>query len=55
VTSAITDRDFTIATIVPSSGMSTSDSDESVPADAVPATDATRGAEDKDSPAQTQS
>ena len=50
---AITDRDFTIATIVPSSGMSASTSDE-VAADAVPATDATRGDEDKDEPAQTQ-
>jgi large subunit ribosomal protein L25 len=35
VTSAITDRDFTIATVVPSSGM-TAAPDE-VPADAVPA------------------
>ncbi len=51
--SAITDRDFTIATIVPSSGM-TAGADGDVPADAVPATDATRGDEDKDEPAQTQ-
>jgi large subunit ribosomal protein L25 len=51
--SAITDRDFTIATIVPSSGMTASTDDE-VAADAVPATDAARGDEDKDEPAQTQ-
>jgi large subunit ribosomal protein L25 len=54
VTSAITDRDFTIATIVAPSGMSTSDAGDDVPADEVPATDATRGDEDKDDPAQTQ-
>jgi large subunit ribosomal protein L25 len=54
VTSAITDRDFTIATIVAPSGMSTSDAGDEVPADEVPATDATRGDEDKDDPAQTQ-
>ena len=37
VSSAITDRDFTIATIVAPSGMSTSEGDEqSAPADAVP-------------------
>ena len=52
VESAITDRDFTIATIVPSSGM-TEDTDDT-PADAVPATEATPGDEDKDHPAQTQ-
>ena len=52
--SAITDRDFTIATIVAPSGMSTSDAGDDVAADAVPATDATRGDEDEDSPAQTQ-
>lgn len=51
--SAITDRDFTIATIVPSSGM-TASTDDDVAADAVPATDAARGDEDKDEPAQTQ-
>jgi large subunit ribosomal protein L25 len=51
--SAITDRDFTIATIVPSSGM-TAGSDDEVAADAVPATDAVPGDEDKDEPAQTQ-
>jgi large subunit ribosomal protein L25 len=50
--SAITDRDFTIATIVPSSGM-TAGADE-VAADAVPATEAAGGEEDKDEPAQTQ-
>jgi large subunit ribosomal protein L25 len=52
--SAITDRDFTIATIVAPSGLSTSDAGDTTPADAVPATDATPGDEDKDSPAQTQ-
>jgi large subunit ribosomal protein L25 len=51
--SAITDRDFTIATIVPSSGMTASTDDE-VAADAVPATEATRGDEEQDEPAQTQ-
>ena len=51
--SAITDRDFTIATIVPSSGM-TASADDEVAADAVPATDAAPGDEDKDEPAQTQ-
>ena len=63
VESAITDRDFTIATIVPSSGM-TDDTPEpepfetptaDVPADEVPALRATRGDEDGDHPAQTQS
>jgi large subunit ribosomal protein L25 len=52
--SAITDRDFTIATIVAPSGMSTSDAGDAVPADQVPATDATRGDEEEDHPAQTQ-
>jgi len=52
--SAITDRDFTIATIVAPSVMSTSDSGDETPADSVPATDATPGDEDKDEPAQTQ-
>jgi large subunit ribosomal protein L25 len=52
--SAITDRDFTIATIVAPSGMSTSDAGDTTAADEVPATDATRGDEDKDEPAQTQ-
>ena len=51
--SAITDRDFTIATIVAPSGMSTSDAGDTA-ADEVPATDATRGDEDEDSAAQTQ-
>ena len=51
-TSAITDRDFTIATIVPSSGMTASE--DEVAADAVPATEAAPGDEDKDEPAQTQ-
>lgn len=57
VTSAITDRDFTIATIVPSSGskMDAEDAAEAeVAADEVPATDATRGDEAEDHPAQTQ-
>ena len=53
VSSAITDRDFTIATIVAPSGMSTSDAGDTA-ADEVPATDATRGDEDEDSAAQTQ-
>ena len=62
VESAITDRDFTIATIVPSSGM-TEDTAEpeafetptaDVPADEVPALRATRGDEEEDHPAQTQ-
>ncbi len=50
--SAITDRDFTIATIVASSGMAADAGGADVPADAVPATDATRGDEDEDEPAQ---
>ena len=58
VTSAITDRDFTIATIVPSSGaqLEAEDAaaDAEVPADEVPATEAERGDEAEDSPAQTQ-
>ena len=58
VESAITDRDFTIATIVPSSGsvMEAQDAaaEAEVPEDEVPATDATPGDEDEDSPAQTQ-
>ncbi|HEX8668813.1 MAG TPA: 50S ribosomal protein L25/general stress protein Ctc [Allosphingosinicella sp.] len=58
VESAITDRDFTIATIVPSSGavMDAQDAaaEAEVPADEVPASDATRGDEDEDDPAQTQ-
>jgi large subunit ribosomal protein L25 len=51
VSSAITDRDFTIATIVPSSGMTAETADGEIPADAVPATDATRGDEEEDHPA----
>jgi large subunit ribosomal protein L25 len=54
VTSAITDRDFTIATIVAPSGMSTSDAGDDVPVDEVPATDATRGDEEEDQPGQSQ-
>ena len=56
VESAITDRDFTIATIVPSSGsvMEAEDANADAPdADEVPATEATRGDEDEDHPAQT--
>jgi large subunit ribosomal protein L25 len=54
-TSAITDRDFTIATIAAPSVMSTADeAGDEVPADEVPATDATRGDEEEDHPAQTQ-
>ena len=49
-TAAITDRDFTIATIVGSS--SVTDGGDAPAADAVPATNATRGDEDKDHPAQ---
>jgi large subunit ribosomal protein L25 len=56
VESAITDRDFTIATIVPSSGsvMEAEDAaiEAEVPADQVPATEATRGDEAEDEPAQ---
>jgi large subunit ribosomal protein L25 len=58
VESAITDRDFTIATIVPSSGsvMEAEDSaaEADVPADQVPATDAAAGDEDEDQPTQSQ-
>ena len=56
VESAITDRDFTIATIVPSSGsvMEAEDAaaETEVPADEVPATEAASGDEDEDQPAQ---
>jgi large subunit ribosomal protein L25 len=52
VQSAITDRDFTIATIVPSSGSVMEAEDAAAaaeaPADEVPATDATPGDEDED-------
>jgi large subunit ribosomal protein L25 len=61
---AITDRDFTIATIVPSSGSVMEAEDAAVEAEAeaeaeaaadeVPATDATLGDEAEDHPAQTQ-
>ena len=55
---AISDRDFTIATIVPSSGSVLEAEDAAaeaeVAADEVPATDATRGDEEEDHPAQTQ-
>jgi large subunit ribosomal protein L25 len=56
VESAITDRDFTIATIVPSSGsvMEAEDAAADVAADEVPATDATPGDEDEDQPTQSQ-
>ncbi|HEX9954295.1 MAG TPA: 50S ribosomal protein L25/general stress protein Ctc, partial [Allosphingosinicella sp.] len=58
VSPAITDRDFTIATVVPSSGSVLEAEDAAaeaeVAADEVPATDATRGDEEKDHPAQTQ-
>jgi large subunit ribosomal protein L25 len=57
VESAITDRDFTIATIVPSSGsvMEAEDSaGTDVPADQVPATDASAGDEAEDQPTQSQ-
>lgn len=56
VESAITDRDFTIATIVPSSGAVMEAEDAATaadaPADEVPATDATPGDEAEDQPAQ---
>jgi large subunit ribosomal protein L25 len=58
VESAITDRDFTIATIVPSSGsvMEAEDNaaEAEVPADEVPATSASAGDEDEDQPTQSQ-
>jgi large subunit ribosomal protein L25 len=49
-TAAIDDRDFTIATIVGSA--SVTDGGDAPAADAVPATNATRGDEEKDHPAQ---
>ena len=55
VESAITDRDFTIATIVPNSGIkleAEDAGDAGVAADEVPATEATRGDEEEDHPAQ---
>jgi large subunit ribosomal protein L25 len=55
---AITDRDFTICTIVPSSGSVLEAEDAAAEAEAaadeVPATDATPGDEAEDHPAQTQ-
>jgi len=58
VESAITDRDFTIATIVPSSGavMEAEDAatEAEAPADEVPATEATEGEEAEDQPTQSQ-
>ena len=57
VESAITDRDFTIATIVPSSGavMEAQDAaaEAEAPADEVEATEATEGDEDEDTAADT--
>jgi large subunit ribosomal protein L25 len=57
VESAITDRDFTIATIVPSSGavLEAQDAaaDAEAPADEVPSTESTEGDEAEDSPADT--
>ena len=55
--SAITDRDFTIATIVAPSGLKAEEDEAAaaaVAADEVPTTEATPGDEDEDSPAQTQ-
>ncbi len=63
VSSAIEDRDFTIATIAPptvtraseeADAASDAAAADDAPADEVPATDATRGDEDEDHPAQTQ-
>jgi large subunit ribosomal protein L25 len=51
VKSAITDRDFTIATIVPSSGMSVS-ADDDTPADQVPSEEGSGGEEDSVPPAK---
>ena len=52
VTSAITDRDFTIATVVPSSGMTAAPED--VPADAVPSDQGPGGEEPSVPPARTE-
>jgi large subunit ribosomal protein L25 len=56
VESAISDRDFTIATIVPSSGSVMEAEDAAIeaetPAEEVPATEATEGDEAEDHPAQ---
>jgi large subunit ribosomal protein L25 len=54
VTSAITDRDFTIATIVAPSGMSTSDSGDDTPADQVPSDHESPGEEPSVPPAKTE-
>jgi large subunit ribosomal protein L25 len=53
-TSAITDRDFTIATIVAPSGMSTSDAGDTVPADEVPSESESPGEEPSVPPAKTE-
>jgi large subunit ribosomal protein L25 len=53
-TSAITDRDFTIATIVAPSGMSTSDAGDAVPADEVPSDNESPGEEPSVPPAKTE-
>jgi large subunit ribosomal protein L25 len=52
--SAITDRDFTIATIVAPSGMSTSDAGDSTPADQVPSEHDSPGEPDTVPPARTE-
>ncbi len=54
VTSAITDRDFTIATIVAPSGMSTSDAGDDAPADEVPSDQGPGGEEITVPPAKTE-
>jgi large subunit ribosomal protein L25 len=53
-TSAITDRDFTIATIVAPSGMSTSDTGDTVAADEVPSDNESPGEEPSVPPAKTE-
>jgi len=52
--SAITDRDFTIATIVAPSGMSTSDAGDTTPADQVPSEHESPGEESSVPPAKTE-
>jgi large subunit ribosomal protein L25 len=55
VTSAITDRDFTIATLVPSSSMTASEeAEDTPPADAVPSDQGPGGEEDNVPPAKTE-
>ncbi len=54
VSSAITDRDFTIATIVAPSGMSTSDAGDTTPADQVPSDEGPGGEEVTVPPAKTE-